>query len=91
MLDDGCAGNASSQRRSSLVWSHLSFRPVAHGCRPEQVWLQCDGFEPELDNRYSGQLLLSLVYGMIIARAIYSLPTGGGIVLGLFLACQFTS
>ena len=38
-----------------------------------------------------GQLVLSLVYGMIIARAIYSLPTGGGIVLGLFLACQFTS
>jgi hypothetical protein len=32
-----------------------------------------------------GQLVLSLAYGMIIASAIYSLSTGGGIVLGTLL------
>jgi hypothetical protein len=31
------------------------------------------------------QLVLSLLYGAIIASAIYSLPTGAGIVLGTFL------
>jgi len=37
------------------------------------------------------QLVLSFFYGAIIASVIYSLPTGGGIVLGTFSRCRFIS